>query len=108
MTRTLIKPAPKGLMKPIAISLGLALALSVTACGRQGDLETAPPLWGERAKAEIAAKKKAEAEGKATERALPRAEYKNEMPDPYQQNKRVSDAPLEGTGNAQRHDSGTH
>ncbi|ESQ81249.1 hypothetical protein [Asticcacaulis sp. YBE204] len=85
-----------------AVVLAAALGLSLTACAKQGDLETAPPLWGKRAQEEIAAKKKAQAEGKATERALPRKEYKNEMADPYQQNQKVTEAPLEGTGNAQR------
>lgn len=87
-----------------ALALGMAsvLGLGLAACGKQGDLETAPPLWGDRARAEVAAKKKAEAEGKATERALPRKEYKNEMPDPNQENKKITEAPLEGTGNAQR------
>lgn len=78
------------------------LMLSLSACGKQGDLETAPPLWGDRAKAEVEARKKAQAEGKATERALPRKEFKNEMEDPYQENKKVSEAPIEGTGNSQR------
>ncbi|MEM9965364.1 MAG: hypothetical protein AAGC58_08455 [Asticcacaulis sp.] len=80
----------------------MGLGLTLSACGKQGDLETAPPLWGERARAEVAAKKKAQAEGKATERALPRGDQRNEMADPYQQNLKVSDAPIEGTGNAQR------
>lgn len=83
-------------------TLALFAVLSLTACGKRGDLEAAPPLWGERAREEVAAKKKAQAEGKATERALPRADQRNEMKDPYQENLKVSDAPIEGTGNAQR------
>ncbi|MFT4089758.1 MAG: hypothetical protein QM645_03425 [Asticcacaulis sp.] len=89
-------------LKTVVLLGAMGLGLTLAACGKQGDLETAPPLWGERARAEVAAKKKAQAEGKATERALPRGDQRNEMRDPYQQNVRVSDAPLEGTGNAQR------
>jgi len=89
-------------LKTVVLLGVLGLGLTLSACGKQGDLETAPPLWGERARAEVAAKKKAQAEGKATERALPRGDQRNEMPDPYQQNRKVSDAPIEGTGNAQR------
>ncbi|UDF03861.1 hypothetical protein [Asticcacaulis sp. AND118] len=85
-----------------ALLLAAVSGMGLTACAKQGDLERAPPLWGKRAQDEVAAKKKAQAEGKATERALPRKEFKNEMPDPYQQNSKVADAPLEGTGNAQR------
>ncbi|MFT3996163.1 MAG: hypothetical protein QM667_02060 [Asticcacaulis sp.] len=102
MTSPVLRTAVSRSFVKAALLLSAVSGLGLTACAKQGDLERAPPLWGKAAKEEVEAKKKAQAEGKATERALPRKEYKNEMPDPYQQNTKVSDAPLEGTGNAQK------
>ena len=41
-----------------------------------------------------------ESASRDTERALPDANGKNTMPDPYRGYKKISDAPLEGFGNA--------
>jgi len=94
------RPVSRSLVKAVLLLTAAGFALG--ACAKQGNLERAPALWGKAAHEEVEAKKKAQAEGKATERALPRKEFKNEMPDPYAQNTKISDAPLEGTGNAQR------
>jgi len=49
-----------------ALAMG-ALALSLTACGRQGDLDRPGPMWGAQAKAEYAAKKRHEADQKTNQ-----------------------------------------
>ncbi|WP_373295600.1 MULTISPECIES: hypothetical protein [Asticcacaulis] len=86
-----------------ALILGVAMGLGLSACGKQGELEKAPPLWGKEAKAEREAIKTAEAQGKKTEKSLPRASDKPAAADPYYSNNvKVQDAPLEGTGNSQR------
>lgn len=86
-----------------ALVVAVAMGLGLSACGKQGDLDKAPPLWGKAAKAERDAIKTAEAQGKKTERALPRADDRKEPGDPYYSNNvKVQDAPLEGTGNSQR------
>lgn len=71
--------------------LGLSLALS--ACGREGPLEKAPPIFD----------KDGKPVARETEKAKPTAKQKNAMPDPYTRNVSVRDAPIEGTGNAQKH-----
>ncbi|MFN3230094.1 MAG: hypothetical protein ACK41P_09600 [Asticcacaulis sp.] len=94
------------LTKKTALS-ALVLVVSATglvACGKQGKLEQAPPLWGDKAKAEYEAERKKEADAKAADdkappRALPNAKQANTMPDPYQQNRTNRDAPIEGIGN---------
>ncbi|ESQ92993.1 hypothetical protein ABAC460_01710 [Asticcacaulis sp. AC460] len=88
--------------------LGAALLLS--ACGKLGTLEQAPPMVGDDAKASWSASKNANGGSTATledssasnetERALPQADDDNKMEDPYRGNKKVQDAPLEGFGNA--------
>ena len=92
---------------------GMALlggALLLSACGKLGTLEQAPPLYGDEAKASWSASKNAgggstatledSAASNETERALPQANDDNKMEDPYRANKKVQDAPLEGFGNA--------
>ena len=65
----------------------------LSACGRQGPLETAPPIFD----------KDGKAVKRDTEKAEPSAKQANQSPDPYTQNTSVRNAPLEGTGNAQKH-----
>lgn len=49
--------------RALAITLaGLALAASLAACGKQGDLDRPGPLWGPKSKADYAAQKRAQAE----------------------------------------------
>ncbi len=87
--------------------LGSAVLLS--GCGKAGDLETAPPLYGADAKSSWSASSNSDGGTTAvmdssgasmeTERALPDANDKNKMVDPYRANKKIQDAPLEGFGN---------
>jgi len=41
---------------------GLALAITLCACGKEGDLDRPGPLWGAQTKADYAAQKRAQAE----------------------------------------------
>ena len=87
----------------------LASTLLLSACGKIGSLEQAPPLYGADAKSSWSASNLPGGGNTATnstsvssdgEKALPDANGKNKMPDPYVGNKKVQDAPLEGFGNA--------
>lgn len=97
---------------------GMALlggAVLLSACGKLGTLEQAPPMYGDEAKASWSASKNAGGGSTATledtsaktetERALPQANDDNKMEDPYRANRSVQDAPLEGFGNATRFDN---
>jgi hypothetical protein len=60
------------------ISRSVMVALVFTAaalagCGKTGELDQPAPMWGEKAKAEYAAKKKAEAQQRAEEDAARKA-----------------------------------
>jgi predicted small lipoprotein YifL len=49
-----------------ALAIGIvAIALGLTACGKQGDLERPGPLWGDKAKAAYAAQQQNAAAQKA-------------------------------------------
>jgi predicted small lipoprotein YifL len=86
--------APVTLLKKLSfMGLGLAIAVSMSACGREGPLEKAPPIFDKNGK-EVK---------RETEKALPTAKGKNNSPDPYTTNVPVRSQPLEGTGNAQGH-----
>ncbi len=87
--------------------LGGSLVLS--ACGKLGSLEEAPPLYGADAKSDWSASNlpgggntatMSSSASKDTEKAKPDANGRNAMDDPYVGNKKVEDAPLEGFGNA--------
>ncbi len=87
--------------------LGTALLLS--ACGKLGTLEQAPPLYGSDAKSSWSVSHNpgggdtatnSSSASKDTERAKPDANGKNKMDNPYVGNKKIEDAPLEGFGNA--------
>ena len=86
--------------------LGASILLS--ACGKLGTLDEAPPLYGAKAKADWSASNpgggstatNSTSASKETEKAKPDANGKNQMPDPYTSNQKIQDAPLEGFGNA--------
>ena len=68
-------------------------AVSLCACGRRGDLEQPPPLWGERAKAQYEAEQRAR-----TQREEPDAPRANQRPaDSATANTTATRAPVEGT-----------
>jgi len=92
---------------------GIALlggALLLSACGKLGTLDQAPPMYGDEAKSSWSASKNPDGGSTATmedttasnetERALPDGNDKNKMEDPYRAHKKISEAPLEGFGNA--------
>ncbi len=94
----------------VIAALGATIALGASACGKVGNLEQAPPLYGKEAKASYSASKNAgggdtatlenSSASRETERAKPDANDVNKSQDPYRSNKNVADAPLEGFGNA--------
>ncbi|MGZ3304864.1 MAG: hypothetical protein ACXU8U_03300 [Asticcacaulis sp.] len=117
-TRFLVAAALSG-------SMLAAAALTLSACGKMGSLETAPPLYGAKAKAQWSANHSGDTLSssssslsgggnqatleptadtpKETEKALPDANGKNKMANPYTANVTPSQAPIEGTGNAEGH-----
>jgi hypothetical protein len=106
-------------------SMLAASALTLSACGKLGGLETAPPMFNEKAKAKweeshsgdsisstslsgggnMTTLSPTASTSKATEKASPDANGKNNMPNPYTQIG-PSSQPIEGTGNAEGHPSG--
>ena len=71
-------------MTPRLLLLALAVAAGVSACGKRGDLDQPPPLFGERARAEYEAQQRARA---AAQRETTQAEADEEdsrapVPDP--------------------------
>ena len=63
--------------------LALAAAAGLSACGRRGDLEQPPPLFGERARAEYEAQQRARAQQRETTQAEADAEdARAPVPDP--------------------------
>lgn len=99
---------PKKTRLALTIVLGAALAASLlSACGKLGDLERAPPMMNKKAAAEWSTSQNPDggvttttdsSTSRATEKALPDADSKNSMENPYAVNKRPQDAPLEGQG----------
>jgi hypothetical protein len=114
----------------LGASLVLGASLLLSACGKEPSLKTAPPMWGAKAKADWSAGVSSSdsasnlsftdtsvsasslsgggseatlssSSSKATERALPDANGPNKTPNPYAGNKKISEAPLEGVGNAE-------
>lgn len=97
--------------------------LGLSACGKLGSLETAPPLYGAKAKAQWSQTHSGDTLSstsisgggnmttlepdsntkKETEKATPDANGQNTMPNPYTANVPPSTAPIEGAGNAEGH-----
>ena len=106
-------------------SLLAASALGLSACGKLGSLESAPPMFNPTAKAQwdqshsgdsisstslsgggnMTTLSPTSATSKSSEKALPDANGPNHMPNPYTQIG-PSSQPIEGTGNAEGHPSG--
>ncbi len=94
----------------VIAALAVVTAAGVSACGKMGSLDQAPPLYGKAAQSSYSVSKNANggdtatldnsSASRATERAGPDANDVNKTPDPYRGNKNVADAPLEGFGNA--------
>jgi predicted small lipoprotein YifL len=70
-------------------------ALAVAGCGKRGTLERPPPMWGEKAKAEYAAEKAAEAEAKKDKDA-PAGTAKPDASSPHSQSTSIRQDPLGG------------
>jgi len=90
----------------------LAASLALSACGKLGTLEQAPPMFNR--KAELSWSTSQNSSGGTTtttddsrsansEKAKPDANDMNRVPNPYTGAKSISDAPLEGFGNAEKH-----
>ena len=90
----------------------IAASLILSACGKVGDLKQAPPMFNH--KAELSWSTSQNSDGGTTtttddsrsadsEKAKPDANDMNRVPNPYVGNKSISDAPLEGFGNAEHH-----
>jgi hypothetical protein len=108
---------------PLRLALVAGLMLGLGACGKLGPLEQPPPLIGQKAKADYAAKKAAEAEAKAAKKAAenqsttvpnaaadqpdPKADKPidnapkttRDIQDPNQKLTRLRDAPVDGSPN---------
>ena len=107
----MMTPAQTRLLVTSALTASalLAGALALSACGKLGALEQAPPLYGDEAKSSWSVSHNpgggttatnSTSASKDTEKAKPDANGKNAMDDPYKGNKKIEDAPLEGFGNA--------
>ena len=92
----------------ILAALGAMALMAVSACGKLGTLEQAPPVLNEKAEQSWSASKNPDggitmttdaSSSRASERATPDADGTNSMENPYTVNKRIADAPLEGFGN---------
>jgi hypothetical protein len=101
--------SPKKTRFVLSVALGAALlgASMLSACGKLGDLEQAPPMMNKKAASEWSTSHNPDggvttttdsSTSRASEKALPDADSKNSMENPYAVNKRPQDAPLEGTG----------
>ncbi|MFT4074597.1 MAG: hypothetical protein QM647_03630 [Asticcacaulis sp.] len=90
-------------------ALGTALlgASLLSACGKLGDLDRAPPMMNKKAKAQWSTSQNSDggvttttdsSTSRASEKALPDADGQNSVENPYTVNKSIQDAPLEGNG----------
>ncbi|ESQ85939.1 hypothetical protein AEAC466_01795 [Asticcacaulis sp. AC466] len=89
-------------------ALAAVASVAISACGKLGTLEQAPPIMNKKAEQSWSASKNADggvtlttdsSSSRASERATPDADSSNSMENPYTVNKRIADAPLEGFGN---------
>ncbi len=62
--------------------LALAAATALSACGRRGDLQQPPPLFGERARAEYEAQQRAGAQRETTRQEAEEEDARAPVPDP--------------------------
>ena len=101
-------PTKTRLVMITALGAALIGASLLGACGKLGELETAPPVLNSKAEASWSASKNPDggitlttdsSASRETERALPDSDAKNSMAKPYTGNKKMQDAPLEGMGN---------
>jgi predicted small lipoprotein YifL len=81
-------------LRPISILALAALAVTATACGKQGALERPAPLWDAQKKAAWQAERRA-ASAQANQPA--RAGGAQEVRDPASSNRTIRAAPLPGT-----------
>ncbi|MGN6209770.1 hypothetical protein [Asticcacaulis sp.] len=103
----MMTPKTTRLLTMSALGAALVGASLLSACGKLGDLERAPPMMNKKAAAEWSTSQNPDggvttttdsSTSRATEKATPDADAKNSMENPYAVNKRIQDAPLEGTG----------
>ena len=90
----------------------LAASLALCPCVMGAHLTPAPPMFNHKAELSWSTSQNSgggtttttdDSRSADTEKAKPDASDINHMPDPYTGNKKISDAPLEGFGNAERH-----
>ena len=91
-------------MTPRLLLLALAAAAGLSACGRLGELEQPPPLFGERARAEYEAKQRAQTAGRETTKAeADEEDSRAPVPDPddrfepARRNVPATSEPIEGS-----------
>ena len=116
----MMTPVKIRLVTTLALGAVLIAASGLSACGKLGSLEQAPPLFGRGAAAassesSVSVSKNAAGGDSATlddsnakretERAKPEKNARAKASDYYTQNQKVQDAPLEGFGNAARVDN---
>lgn len=90
----------------------LAASLTLSACGKLGDLKQAPPMFNKKAELQWSTSQNSgggtttttdDSRSADSEKAKPDSNDMNRVPNPYTGNKSISDAPLEGFGNAEKH-----
>ncbi|HEX8568939.1 MAG TPA: lipoprotein [Caulobacteraceae bacterium] len=69
-------------MTPRLLVLALAVAAGLSACGRRGDLEQPPPLFGDRARAEYEAQRAGTAQRETTQEEGEEEDSRAPVPDP--------------------------
>lgn len=103
----MMTPKTTRLLTISALGVALIGASLLSACGKLGDLEKAPPMMNKKAEATWSTSHNPDggvttttetSTSRASEKALPDADSKNSMENPYAVNKRIQDVPLEGTG----------
>ena len=118
----MMTPNKTRLVTTLALGAVLIGASALSACGKLGNLEQAPPLFGRGAASSAAAAGPAVSKNasggdtatlddsnvkRETERAKPDKNARPTASDYYTNNTKVQDAPLEGFGNAARVDNNT-
>ncbi len=116
----MMTPAKTRLVTTLALGAVLVAASALSACGKLGTLEQAPPLFGRGAASSSSSSGPAVSKNanggdtatldgtnakRETERAKPEKNARPKASDYYTNNTKVQDAPLEGFGNAARVDN---